>query len=183
MAYQFPNSPTTGDMANGYAWDGEKWISTSNPVSQNFDTRYVQKTGDTMTGGITVSYSSTNSVWLALSNTLSGAHQWSIASSGGGPSPIGSLLFYDNTSGGSLVTISGGTGHLSPVGNGTQNLGAAATRWGTVYTSDLDLSNGVGDWTIVEGEYDLFIYNNKRGKVYKFALTEVDPDTAPPKKD
>jgi len=45
------------------------------------------------------------------------------------------------------------------------------------------LSNGIGDWTIVEGEDDLFIYNNKRNKVYKFKLEEVDPATAVPKKE
>jgi hypothetical protein len=52
-----------------------------------------------------------------------------------------------------------------------------------VFTSDLDLNNGIGDWTIVEGEDDLFLYNNKKGRVYKFALIEVDPATATPKID
>jgi len=74
-------------------------------------------------------------------------------------------------------------GHVLPGANGTQNLGSTTLRWSTVFTSDLDLNNGVGDWTIVEGEDDLFIYNNKRGKVYKFKLEEVDPSTATPKKD
>ena len=71
---------------------------------------------------------------------------------------------------------------VTPNANGTLNLGSAALRWATVYTSDLSLSNGIGDWTIVEGEDDLFIYNNKRGKVYKFMLYEVAQTTAPPKK-
>jgi hypothetical protein len=74
------------------------------------------------------------------------------------------------------------TGHLTPATTGTINLGSASLRWATVYTSDLDLNNGVGDWTIVEGEDDLFIYNNRNDKVYKFALYEVAPATAPPKK-
>ena len=72
------------------------------------------------------------------------------------------------------------SGSLLPTVTGTINLGSATFRWGTVFTADLDLSNGIGDWTIVEGEDDLFIYNNKRGKTYKFALIEVDQ--APPKK-
>lgn len=72
------------------------------------------------------------------------------------------------------------SGNLLPSVSGTINLGSAAMRWGTVFTSDLDLSNGIGDWTIVEGEDDLFIYNNKRGKTYKFALIEVAQ--APPKR-
>ena len=73
-------------------------------------------------------------------------------------------------------------GNVTPGANGTQDLGSATARWSTVYTSDLSLNNGIGDWTIVEGEDDLFLYNNKKGKVYKFALTEVDPNVATPKK-
>jgi hypothetical protein len=73
-------------------------------------------------------------------------------------------------------------GNVIPDGNGTRDLGSSSARWSTVYTSDLSLNNGIGDWTIVEGEDDLFLYNNKKGKVYKFALTEVDPNVATPKK-
>jgi len=72
--------------------------------------------------------------------------------------------------------------NVLPAANGTQDLGSSSNRWSTVYTSDLSLNNGIGDWTIVEGEDDLFLYNNKKGKVYKFALTEVDPNVATPKK-
>jgi len=72
--------------------------------------------------------------------------------------------------------------NVLPAANGTQDLGSTSYRWSTIYTSDLSLNNGIGDWTIVEGEDDLFLYNNKKGKVYKFALTEVDPNVATPKK-
>jgi hypothetical protein len=74
------------------------------------------------------------------------------------------------------------SGHVTPAANGTQNLGSTSLRWGTVYTSDLSLNNGIGDWTIVEGEDDLFIYNNRSNKVYKFKLEEVDPALATPKR-
>jgi hypothetical protein len=74
-------------------------------------------------------------------------------------------------------------GNVTPSGNATQDLGSTTSRWKTVYTSDLDLNNGIGDWTIVEGEDDLFLYNNKKGKVYKFALIEVDPESATTKID
>jgi hypothetical protein len=72
-------------------------------------------------------------------------------------------------------------GNVLPSANVTYNLGSATQRWANVYVGDLSLSNGIGDWTIVEGEDDLFIYNNKKNKVYKFNLTEVDPSVAPPK--
>jgi hypothetical protein len=75
-----------------------------------------------------------------------------------------------------------GTGIVQPGANGTQDLGTSSLRWGTIYTSDLSLSNGIGDYTIVEGENDLFLYNNKQNKVYKFVLAEVDPADATPKK-
>ena len=74
-------------------------------------------------------------------------------------------------------------GHLIPAVTAVSNLGSPALRWSTVYTSDLDLNNGVGDWTIVEGEDDLFLYNNKKKRVYRFALYEVDPSQATPKRN
>jgi hypothetical protein len=71
---------------------------------------------------------------------------------------------------------------ITPGSNGTQNLGSSSARWNTVFTSDLSLSNGIGDYTIVEGENDLFLYNNKQNKVYKFMLQEVNPNDATPKR-
>jgi hypothetical protein len=118
-------------------------------------------------------YSLNATNWAGI-GTDNGGNMWFKVGVAGSPAPA---LYFN-----SVNQSANFVGHVQPVVNGTQNLGAASLRWNTVYTSDLDLSNGIGDWTIVEGEYDLFIYNNKRDKVYKFALTEVDPDTAPPKK-
>ena len=72
-------------------------------------------------------------------------------------------------------------GTISPGATNTYDLGTSSLRWNNIYTSDLSLSNGIGDYTVVEGEHDLFLYNNKSGKVFKFALIEVDPSEAPPK--
>jgi hypothetical protein len=73
------------------------------------------------------------------------------------------------------------TGYINPSANSTYNLGSSSLRWATVFTSDLDMSNGIGDYTIVEGEEDLFLYNNKTNKVFKFVIQEVDPSEATPK--
>jgi len=84
----------------------------------------------------------------------------------------------------SNVSISGTTtasGDILPSANATYDLGSSSNRWQNIYTSDLSLNNGIGDWTIVEGEDDLFLYNNKKNKVYKFALIEVDSTEATPK--
>jgi hypothetical protein len=122
----------------------------------------------------------------------SGASGWFIADSNGGNAAL-NYFVTDNVilaQGGGNVGI--GTtspasklqvnGTILPGANGTQNLGSSSLRWNTVYTSDLSLKNDVGDWTIVEGEEDLFLYNNKKDKVYKFNLTEVDKDSAPKKR-
>ena len=69
-----------------------------------------------------------------------------------------------------------------PVSNNTYNLGSSSNRWANVYTNDLNLSNEGGtndvdgtwgDFTMQEGENDLFLINNRSGKKYKFNLTEV----------
>ena len=82
----------------------------------------------------------------------------------------------------SRMTFKAETGHILPGANGTQNLGSSSLRWNTVFTSDLSLSNGIGDYTIVEGEEKLYLYNNKNNKVYSFVLQEEDPTTATPKR-
>ena len=71
---------------------------------------------------------------------------------------------------------------ILPITTATYTLGSASYRWSTIYTNDLSLKNDYGDYTIVEGEENLYLYNNKSGKVFTFNLTEVDPATAPPKK-
>ena len=73
-------------------------------------------------------------------------------------------------------------GHLVPGSNNSYDLGSSSKRWRNVYTTDLQLSNKGktndvdntwGDYTIQEGESNLFLINNRNGKKYKFNLTEV----------
>ena len=83
---------------------------------------------------------------------------------------------------GSTRLIIDSSGHLTPHANDTYDLGTSSLRWRNLYTTDLQLSNegktndvdGTwGDYTIQEGESDLFLINNRSGKKYKFNLTEV----------
>jgi hypothetical protein len=99
-------------------------------------------------------------------------------------SDTGNIVFYTRASGQSQAERMRITsaGVVQPGANGTQDLGTASLRWGTIFTSDLSLSNGIGDYTIVEGEEKLYLYNNKNNKVYSFVLQEEDPLTATPKK-
>jgi hypothetical protein len=64
-------------------------------------------------------------------------------------------------------------GDIAPETTNTYDLGAPLLRWANIYTSDLHLKNEKGDWTVEEGEDDLFITNNKTGKKFKFKLEEV----------
>jgi len=75
------------------------------------------------------------------------------------------------------------SGHFRPGANNTYDLGDSSTRWRNIYTNDLNLSNEGstnsvdntwGNYTIQEGESDLFLINNRNGKKYKFNLTEVN---------
>ena len=74
-------------------------------------------------------------------------------------------------------------GAIRPGSNNTNDLGTTSDRWRNIYTNDLNLSNkGTtnsvdntwGDYTIQEGESDLFLINNRSGKKYKFNLTEIN---------
>jgi hypothetical protein len=71
-----------------------------------------------------------------------------------------------------------------PGANDTYDLGASGNVWRNLYTGDLHLSNEgksegnavdgtKGNWTIQEGAEDLYLFNNKSGKRYKFKLEEV----------
>ena len=73
-------------------------------------------------------------------------------------------------------------GHLRPVADNVYDIGSSSLRFRNIYTGDLHCSNkgssndvdGTwGDYTIQEGESDLFLINNRSGKKYKFNLTEV----------
>jgi hypothetical protein len=75
------------------------------------------------------------------------------------------------------------TGNVNPQATNTYDLGTSFLRWRNVFTQDLHLSNGIGDYTIVEGEEELYLINNKNQKHFKFALIQVDPSEVPPKSD
>ena len=83
--------------------------------------------------------------------------------------------------GGQVAEFSSG-GAFVPNADNTRNLGAPARRWANIYSADLQLSNegaanevdGTwGQYTIQEGEDDLFLINRRSGKKYKFMLQEV----------
>jgi len=99
-------------------------------------------------------------------------------------SSVNSIIISTGSIANTLVTNATGvyiSSNTSPSVGNTYDLGTNTLRWRNIYTQDLHLNNGIGDYTIVEGEEDLFLYNNKNGKIYKFLVQEVDPTTAPEK--
>ena len=73
-------------------------------------------------------------------------------------------------------------GTFRPITNNTYDLGGSSHRIRNLYTADLQMSNegsanevdGTwGNYTIQEGENDLFLLNRRNGKKYKFNLTEI----------
>ena len=75
------------------------------------------------------------------------------------------------------------SGDVLPGGDDSQDLGSTSKRWANIYSADLQLSNegksndvdGTwGQYTIQEGENDLFLLNRRNGKTYKFVLEEVN---------
>ena len=83
---------------------------------------------------------------------------------------------------GSLDVVVGAGKTFKPASTNSTDLATANERWRVIYTNDLELSNkgsqnsvdGTwGDWTLQEGETDIFMINNRNGKKFKINLTEV----------
>ena len=79
------------------------------------------------------------------------------------------------------------TGHILPGANDTYDLGASGNVWRNIYTGDLHLSNKYkekgnivdgtkGNWTLQEGESDIFMINNISGEKFKINLSKIKGD-------
>lgn len=73
-------------------------------------------------------------------------------------------------------------GHILPQADNSFNLGTADRRFANLYTGDLHLNNmgssndvdgTAGNWTIQEGEDNLYVINNLTGKRFKMMLQPV----------
>ena len=93
----------------------------------------------------------------------------------------GAYPIYFRTNGTQRLQITG-TGNVEPYIDNTYNFGSLTKRWANIYTADLNLSNegskndvdGTwGQYTIQEGEDNLYLINKRSGKKYKFLLQEV----------
>jgi hypothetical protein len=87
-------------------------------------------------------------------------------------------------SGATLTAQTNVSGNIIPSANTTYDLGSSSLRWANIYTGDLHLSNEgrdsgnmvdgtKGNWTLQEGQTDLYLINNITGKKYRFAIEEI----------
>ena len=76
------------------------------------------------------------------------------------------------------------SGNVMPSADATHNLGSPSIRWDNVYTTDLHLNNldkdqgndvdgTQGNWTLQEGDENLYLINNITGKRYKIMMQEI----------
>jgi len=88
-------------------------------------------------GPLTVSMNSANSTPMTLTNTASGAHSYTLASSGGGPAPTGSFVLFDNSVGTNRMVMDGS-------GNTTFNVSLSSPL--IIQTSDARLKDVIGEF-------------------------------------
>jgi hypothetical protein len=176
------NQNTTGTASNITAYTINQNVGTGNSPSFAGVTSSgtVAASGGASGGFLSSTYASGfNRIWAFGNSTGYGLGYYQ-----GGTDYIG--FHFGSTSSPQYSFFQNGnmtlSGNITPTANGTQNLGSSSARWNTVFTSDLSMSNGIGDYTIVEGEEKLYLYNNKNNKVYSFVLQEEDPATATPKR-
>ena len=82
------------------------------------------------------------------------------------------------------ITLDAGGNNVLPGSDNADDLGAADTRWRNVYTTDMHFSNvgtdgndvdgTTGNWTLQEGDDNIYMINNITGKKYKIGLIEVE---------
>ncbi len=75
------------------------------------------------------------------------------------------------------------SGSVFPEGDNFHDLGSAAKRWANLYVGDMQLNNKgsggnevdgtEGNWTLQEGEENLYVINRKTGKKFKIKLEEM----------
>ncbi len=82
------------------------------------------------------------------------------------------------------ITLDAGGNNVLPGSDNADDLGAADTRWRNVFTTDMHFSNvgtdgndvdgTTGNWTLQEGDTNIYMINNITGKKYKIGLIEVE---------
>ena len=191
-----PKSGTnlTFDSSNGTLFatkfSGDASLLTSVPASQLTGTVAVGVDGSNLTN------LNAATVDLVATNTTSAGHFITFVDTATGSETIRTDTDFTYNPGTNTITVGAingnatgltgnpniTVGNILPAADDTHDIGSSTLRWKNIHSMDLHLSNkghsndvdGTwGNWTIQEGETDLFLLNNRSGKKYKFNLTEV----------
>ena len=179
---------------SGYTEQGLKLYQNGNLTisgAATFSTNITVGTDVTLNNGILyVSAGSGTSYSSRLFTVYNYPYIETYLDSYAGASYEGRLLFRTNSGGGAMstkLTIANSgnatfSGNILPASDAVYTLGSPSLRWNHVYTTDLHLSNqgkqnivdGTwGDWTLQEGENDIFMLNNRSGEKFKIKLEKI----------
>ena len=170
-------------------------LAFSNGVLSNGKNQVLKLTG-TITGNVNVTIPDSIEKTYIVENATTGAHTVTFkTTSGTGVTWTATdkgtkVLYSDGTNIVEGISSVGGvtaTGHLVPGANDTYDLGASGNVWRNLYTGDLHLSNKFkekgnivdgtkGNWTLQEGENDIFMINNISGEKFKINLSKIEGD-------
>jgi len=172
---------TTGStltFSNGVLSNGKNQVlKLTGTITSNVDVVIpdsIEKTyiiENATTGVFTVTFKTTSGTGITWSTTDKGKK----------------ILYSDGTNVLEGVSSTGqvtATGHILPGANDTYDLGAVGNVWRNIYTGDLHLSNKYkekgnivdgtkGNWTLQEGENDIFMINNISGEKFKINLSKI----------
>ena len=171
-------------------------LAFSNGILSNGKNQVLKLTG-TIAGNVNVTIPDSIEKTYIVQNATTGEHTVTFkTTSGTGVTWTATdkgtkILYSDGTNiveGLSSVGAVTATGHVLPGANDTYDLGAVSNVWRNIYTGDLHLSNKFkekgnivdgtkGNWTLQEGESDIFMINNISGEKFKINLSKIKGDS------
>jgi len=177
-------------------------LTFSNGALSNGKNQVLKLTG-TISGNVIVTIPNSIEKTYLVENATSGAHTVTFKTSSGTGATWATtdkgykIVYSDGTNivdvTADLGNITVGTvasgeitssGHIIPSATDTYDLGSAAAVWRDIYTGDLHLSNEQktkgnridgtkGNWTLQEGQNDIFMINNISGEKFKIKLDKI----------
>tara|TARA_R110001592_G_scaffold160611_2_gene392772 strand:- start:115 stop:783 length:669 start_codon:yes stop_codon:yes gene_type:complete len=170
-------------------------LTFSNGVVSNGKNQILKLTG-TISGNVNVVIPDSIEKTYIVENATTGSHTVTFKTSSGtgvtwGTADKGKKILYsDGTNVLEALSSTGAlrvSGHILPGANDTYDLGASGNVFRDVYTGDLHLTNKFkekgnivdgtkGNWTLQEGENDIFMINNISGDKFKIKLDKVKGD-------
>ena len=172
----------SGNDGSGSGLDADKLDGIQASSFLRSDTADTASGDITFSGGAGAATIAANSDIRFTNGNWTGNHKAKIQHHGNylyiGGGSNGIILREDGTN----RWIMDGDGHFRPATNNTYDIGTSSQRVRNIYVNDAHFSNkgssnsidGTwGDWTLQEGENDIFMINNRTGKKFKIAMIPV----------